>query len=86
MIGSGVGATVATPPIPEARFSRVHRGRPELIDHIFASRFLVARIQTVSVHTVKAAGLDALPSIDDPAARRNEPGSDHAAVIATFEF
>ena len=30
------------PLIPESeRFSRVYRGRPELIDHIFASRFLV---------------------------------------------
>ena len=31
-------------------------------------------------------GVDPLPSIgDDANARRNEPGSDHAAVVATFE-
>ena len=76
------------PLIPEGeRFSRVYRGRPELIDHIFASRFLVAESNLASVGTVMAAGLDALPSIDDdPGSRRREPGSDHAAVVARFEF
>jgi hypothetical protein len=29
---------------------------------------------------------DPLPNMEDnPNARRNEPGSDHAAVVATFE-
>jgi endonuclease/exonuclease/phosphatase family metal-dependent hydrolase len=76
------------PLIPEAeRFSRVYRGRPELIDHIFASRFLVEESTLESVRTVMAASLDALPSMDDDAgSRRGEPGSDHAAVIARFEF
>jgi len=76
------------PLIPESeRFSRVYRGRPELIDHIFASRFLVEESNLESVSTVMAAGLAALPSIDDnPDARRCEPGSDHAAVIARFDF
>ena len=76
------------PLIPESeRFSRVYRGRPELIDHIFASRFLVEESTVESVNTVMAAGLDALPSMDDDAgSRRCEPGSDHAAVIARFEF
>jgi hypothetical protein len=28
-----------------------------------------------------------LPSVDEiPTARRNEPGSDHAAVLATFDL
>ena len=76
------------PLIPESeRFSRVYRGRPELIDHIFASRFLVEESTVESVGTVMAAGLDALPSMDDDAgSRRCEPGSDHAALIARFEF
>lgn len=71
------------PPIPAAqRFSRVYRGRPELIDHLFASHFLVSNNQTTSVQTIMAEGQ--LPSIDDnPNATRGDPGSDHAAVVIT---
>ena len=74
------------PLIPEERrFSRLYRGRPELIDHIFASNFLVTNDRTTEVTTVMAEG--AIPSIeDDPNARRGAPGSDHAAVVATFDF
>ncbi len=72
------------PLIPEKRrFSRVYRGRPELIDHIFVSHFLAGR--TTAVATASAEG--ALPSIEDnPDARRGKRGSDHAAVIATFDL
>ena len=74
------------PLIPEERrFSRLYRGRPELIDHIFASNFLVTNDRTSAVTTVMAEGV--IPSIeDDPNARRSAPGSDHAAVVATFDF
>lgn len=74
------------PLIPEERrFSRLYRGRPELIDHIFASNFLVTDGRTTEVTTVMAEG--AIPSIeDDPNVRRGAPGSDHAAVVATFDF
>jgi endonuclease/exonuclease/phosphatase family metal-dependent hydrolase len=73
------------PLIPaERRYSRVYRGRRELIDHVFVSHYL-ARGRTTAVTTVMAEG--ALPSIaDDPTARRGEPGSDHAAVVATFDL
>ena len=65
------------PLIPETRFSRVYRGRPELIDHIFVSHYLVTgpdhRVTTV-------AAAPGVPSIEDnPNARRGKPGSDHAA-------
>lgn len=41
--------------------------------------------RTEEVTTVTAE--EALPSIeDDPNARQGEPGSDHAAVVATFDF
>jgi endonuclease/exonuclease/phosphatase family metal-dependent hydrolase len=72
------------PLIPEdLRFSRVYRGGPELIDHIFASHFLAGR--TTAVTTAIAEGV--LPSIEDnPNARRGKPGSDHGAVIATFDL
>jgi endonuclease/exonuclease/phosphatase family metal-dependent hydrolase len=72
------------PLIPEERrFSRVYRGRPELIDHIFVSHFLAGRVTAATTATAEGA----LPSIaDNPDARRGKPGSDHAAVIATFEL
>ena len=72
--------------IPEAlRFSRLYRGRMELIDHIFVSNFLVTGTRVLEVTTVTAAA--GMPSIeDDPNARQGKPGSDHAAVIATFDF
>jgi endonuclease/exonuclease/phosphatase family metal-dependent hydrolase len=69
----------------ERRFTRIFRGRPELIDHIFVSHFLASNGHTTAVTTVSAEG--ALPSItDDPNARRGQPGSDHAALIATFDL
>ena len=72
------------PLIPEERrFSRVYRGRPELIDHTLVSHFPVWTDD--SSHDRSAEG--ALPSIkDNPYARRGKPGSDHAAVIATFNL
>jgi endonuclease/exonuclease/phosphatase family metal-dependent hydrolase len=66
--------------IPEAdRYSRIYRGRRELIDHILVSAPLVGVVGAVG------AGPGAGPSItDDPDARRNEPGSDHRPVHAEF--
>jgi endonuclease/exonuclease/phosphatase family metal-dependent hydrolase len=67
---------------PERRVSRIHRGRGELIDHIFASRRLVDPTNPPQVTTVAAGDL---PSIgDDPTDRRQEGFPDHAAVVATF--
>lgn len=58
-------------------FTRVFRGRGELIDHILVSHALLAR--TREVHTVDPKRL---PSVEgDPAARRNAPSSDHAMVL-----
>jgi endonuclease/exonuclease/phosphatase family metal-dependent hydrolase len=65
------------PLIPaERRFTRIYRGRHELIDHVLVSHALVDRVVRVDTTT------SALPSItDDPSARRDAPGSDHAPVI-----
>ena len=69
---------------PARRFSRIYRGRGEMIDHIFVSRFLAER--TTAVTTVQAAG-GPLPSIDDdPTDTQGAPGSDHAAVVAAFDY
>jgi hypothetical protein len=69
------------PLIPEEqRFSRIHNGREELIDHVFVSAALLSPLPTV--RTVLD---DELPSVgDDPAARQDEPGSDHSPVVAVF--
>jgi endonuclease/exonuclease/phosphatase family metal-dependent hydrolase len=67
--------------IPEKeRFSRVFRGRGELIDHILVSHALVRR--AAEAHTIDQ---DKLPSItEDPTARREARGSDHAPVVVRF--
>ncbi len=68
------------PLIPEERrFTRVYRGRPEMIDHILVSHELVKRVE--SVDTV---GAEPRSITDDRAARRNEPASDHRPVVARF--
>ena len=68
------------PLIPEdRRFSRVFRGRGELIDHIPVSHTLVQRVEQVDTGPGEA------PSItEDPTARRDEPASDHLPVVARF--
>ncbi len=82
--GDGDRMWISAPLIPEERrLSRVYRGRPELIDHIFVSHLLAGR--TMAVSTAAAEGTS--PSIEDnPNARRGKPGSDHASVIATFDL
>ena len=68
----------------ESAYTRRYRGRGELIDHIFASKALVNPDNKPICTTVRS--IDPLPSMDDqPNARRKEPGSDHAAIVATFE-
>jgi endonuclease/exonuclease/phosphatase family metal-dependent hydrolase len=73
------------PRLPEAqRFSRMYRGRKELIDHIFVSHALVSKIAQDHV-TTDAAG--PTPSIDDdPTQRRGAPGSDHRPVLASMDL
>ncbi|GAA3814048.1 nuclease [Sphaerisporangium flaviroseum] len=69
--------------IPEAeRYSRVHNGRGELIDHILASRALIERVE--EIRSVVGHGL---PSIsEDPDVRRDAADSDHAPIIARFRL
>jgi len=75
-----------TPLLPEdQQVTRVFKGRPEVIDHIFATHRLVNPGNLPAVATISSQA--ALPSMgDDPNSRRNDPGSDHAAVVATFEL
>ncbi|MFF3941333.1 endonuclease/exonuclease/phosphatase family protein [Streptomyces phaeofaciens] len=77
------------PLIPaEQRYSRINSGRRELIDHILTSHRLVHRVTAAGTGAGTEAGAEPgtpeeprLPSVGaDPAARRGEPGSDHAPV------
>lgn len=69
------------PLIPtEQRYSRIYRGRRELIDHILISHQLLQRVDQVTSVVDRR-----LPSIDDnPTARTAATDSDHAPVLATF--
>lgn len=78
------------PLIPEARrFSRVHQGRRELLDQIFASEELFpldasGRRQTPAADSLVDFAAQ-LPSVgDDPNDRADEIAPDHAPVIAAF--
>jgi endonuclease/exonuclease/phosphatase family metal-dependent hydrolase len=69
--------------IPQGqRFTRRFRGRDELIDHIFASNALMDPLPTVG--TVTAGEMRSVT--ENPREERGKPGSDHAAVVATFQL
>jgi endonuclease/exonuclease/phosphatase family metal-dependent hydrolase len=72
------------PPV-EAPYTRRFKGRGELIDHIFASHRLVNPNNMPTAWTVAAT--PALPSVSEtPSERRDDPASDHAAVVASFRL
>jgi len=75
------------PLIPDIRrYSRIYRGKRELIDHIFVSQELLPG-QPRRRPIVDSFIEGSLPSVaDDPNARRGEPGSDHAPITAFFDL
>ena len=64
-------------------YTRIYRGRGELIDHIFASHRLVNPDNIPAVEIVAATPL---PSMDDDPSPRTPAPSDHAAVVARLNF
>jgi endonuclease/exonuclease/phosphatase family metal-dependent hydrolase len=70
------------PLIPEERrFTRVFRGRRELIDHVLVSHALVRRVARVDTTP------EAPPSITEfPTERRDARVSDHRPVLAEFDL
>ncbi len=75
----------------ERRFSRVHRGRGELIDQIFASEEFFPlgpdnkrRLPQVDSIIDAAGRLDSIG--ENPLERADELVPDHAPVVATFEL
>ena len=70
-------------PLDGPTYTRVFRGRGELIDHIFASHRLV---NPDNIPTVRIMAATPLPSMTErPPAVPTAP-SDHAAVVATFRI
>lgn len=66
--------------LPELeRYSRIYRGRRELIDHLLVSRALRDSVTAVTTGQIELSSIT-----DNPVAQRNHPGSDHRPVIATL--
>jgi hypothetical protein len=70
---------------PGQQYSRVYRGRRELIDHVLVSRALLERVARVGSGTGIAAGPVLRSVDDDPNDQRDKPGSDHAPITATLD-
>lgn len=79
--GDGQRLWNLAPLIPEGqRFSRIYRGRGELIDHLLVSHVLVKAVKTVTTGQIE------IPSVtDQPGEQAAEAGSDHRPVVAKFE-
>jgi hypothetical protein len=79
--GDGQRLWNLAPLIPEdQRFSRVYRGRGELIDHLLVSHVLVKAVRTVTTGEIE------LPSItDQPGEREDGAGSDHRPVVGCLQ-
>jgi hypothetical protein len=64
-----------------SNYTRIYRGRGEVIDHVFTSHRLVNPDNIPAVEIVAASPLPSMT--DDPTAQTAAP-SDHAAVVATL--
>ncbi|MPZ62687.1 MAG: endonuclease [Propionibacteriales bacterium] len=80
--GDGARLWNLAPLIPQQqRYSRIYRGRRELIDHILVSHALLEAVTSVTT------GETDTPSItDDPTRPHGTTGSDHRPVVATLEL
>jgi endonuclease/exonuclease/phosphatase family metal-dependent hydrolase len=68
------------------RYSRIYRGHPELIDHIFVSHLVTHHVTDGQV-TAGAPASPAPDSIgDNPNTRANAPASDHRPLVATIDL
>jgi endonuclease/exonuclease/phosphatase family metal-dependent hydrolase len=68
------------PLIPEPdRYSRIYRGRRELIDHLLVSHALLGSVTAVGAGPGRPASIT-----DDPTARRDAAASDHRPLVVTL--
>jgi endonuclease/exonuclease/phosphatase family metal-dependent hydrolase len=80
--GDGSRLWNLAPMIPEdRRFSRMFRGRGELIDHILVSHALVLGVERVDTGPGEPVSIT-----EDPTDRRDEPASDHLPVVADLRL
>ena len=64
---------------PDQRYSVLHHGRPQMLDHMLVSRQLMAWYRGIEIHNEDLGDeLVAYRSV------RNPPDSYHALVVATF--
>jgi len=74
----------------DQRYSRINNGIKELIDHMFVSAALLPIVNKkrtrpqVATHPELQGGIDSITN--DPQPRKNKPASDHAPLIAEFDF
>jgi hypothetical protein len=64
-----------------ARFTLYHQGRGEMLDHMLVTRNLLAHNRGTEIHNEVLHDESAAFAID-----RKYPESDHAPVVATFDF
>jgi endonuclease/exonuclease/phosphatase family metal-dependent hydrolase len=68
--------------IPEpARYTLFHQGRGEMLDHLLVTRNLLAHYRGSEIHNELLHDESAAFAVD-----RKFPESDHAPVVATFDF
>lgn len=84
--GNGLLAHRALVPLERAlpadrRYSVLHHGRPQMLDHILASRTLLAHVRTIEVHNETLG--DELVGYGKV---RHAAGSYHAPLVAEFAF
>lgn len=83
-LGDGQRLWNLAPLIPEdQRFTRVYRGRPELIDHVLVSHAVVRVVGEGDIATVDT-GVHSITDI--PSSRVDEAGSDHRPVFLDIRF
>jgi hypothetical protein len=69
---------------PDQQYSRIYRGRRELIDHILISHALLATTLNVQSGTGVATGPELRSLGDNPKTTNTTTGSDHAPITARF--
>jgi hypothetical protein len=69
---------------PEQHYSRIYRGRKELIDHILVSHALVAKALSMQSGTGVATGPTLRSMSDNPKVTATITGSDHSPITARF--
>jgi endonuclease/exonuclease/phosphatase family metal-dependent hydrolase len=81
--GDGQRLWNLAPLMPEGKnYSRINEGRKELIDHILVSAALVTPLTAISAEAINPDQLQSITA--DPNARRAQPSSDHAPIVAHF--